>query len=63
MKDIETLHSMRALAMSWWLLALCGVLDAMHSAMNLFLRNPNGSLALRRLAPPNTVLIGPTHKS
>jgi hypothetical protein len=40
----------RALAKTWWLLALCGVLDAMHAAMNLLMLNPDGSLSLRRFA-------------
>ena len=32
---------------SWWLLALCGVLGAIYSAMNFFMQAPDGSLALR----------------
>lgn len=38
----------RALSGTWWLLALCGVFDAMHAAMNLLMMNP--SLALRGFA-------------
>jgi uncharacterized membrane protein HdeD (DUF308 family) len=38
----------RALSKTWWLLALCGVLDAAHAAMNLLMVNP--SLILRRFA-------------
>jgi len=40
----------RALAKTWWLLALCGVLDAMHAAMNLLMLNPDASLSLRKFA-------------
>ena len=45
----------RALTKIWWLLALCGVLDAMHAAMNLLMLSPNLSLSLRRFALPNAV--------
>ena len=38
----------RALHNAWWLLALCGVLDAMHATINLLMMNP--SLILRRFA-------------
>jgi hypothetical protein len=45
----------RALSKTWWLLALCGVLDAMQAAMNLLMLNPDGSLSLRRFGLPNAV--------
>ena len=45
----------RALNKTWWLLALCGIVDAMCAAMNLLMLNPDGSLTLRRLAVPNAV--------
>ncbi len=45
----------RALSKIWWLLALCGIVDAMCAAMNLLMLNPEGSLGLRRFALPNTV--------
>jgi hypothetical protein len=45
----------RELAKTWWLLALCGVLDAMQAAMNLLMLNPDGSLSLRRFGLPNAV--------
>jgi hypothetical protein len=45
----------RTLNKTWWLLALCGIIDAMHAVINLLVLNPNGSLNLRRLAPPNEV--------
>jgi uncharacterized membrane protein HdeD (DUF308 family) len=32
---------------NWWLLALCGVLDAIYSFMNFFIQRADGSLALR----------------
>jgi uncharacterized membrane protein HdeD (DUF308 family) len=45
-----------ALTKTWWLLALCGVLDLMHAAMNLvLLALENGSLSLGRFAPPDAV--------
>ena len=46
---------MRALTKTWWLLALCGILDAMQAAMNLLMLSPNGSLSLRRFGLPNSV--------
>jgi hypothetical protein len=45
----------RALSKFWWLLALCGVADAMCAALNFLMRNPDGSLSLRRFALPNAV--------
>lgn len=44
-----------ALSKIWWLLALCGIVDAMCAAMNFLMRNPDGSLSLRRFALPNAV--------
>jgi len=41
----------RALTGTWWLLTLCGVLDAMNAAMNLLMTDRDGSLALRGIAP------------
>lgn len=40
---------------TWWLLALCGILDAMQAAVNLLMVNPDGAVALRRLALPGAV--------
>ena len=45
----------RELTKTWWLLALCGVLDAMQAAMNLLMLNPDGSFSLRRFGLPNAV--------
>jgi len=45
----------RALSKIWWLLALCGIADAMCAAMNLLMLNPDGSLTFRGLALPNAV--------
>lgn len=45
----------RALSNIWWLLALCGIADAMCAAANLLMLDPDGSPALRRFALPNTV--------
>jgi uncharacterized membrane protein HdeD (DUF308 family) len=36
------------LSKTWWLLTLCGILDAMHAGMNLLMLNPDASLSLRR---------------
>jgi hypothetical protein len=45
----------RALNKIWWLLALCGIIDAMYAAMNLLMMNPDRSLSLRRFALPDQV--------
>lgn len=45
----------RELSQAWWLLALCGILDAVHAAMNLLMRNPDGSTILREFAGANAV--------
>ena len=37
----------QTLIKNWWLLALCGVFDAILALMNLFMRGPDGTLALR----------------
>lgn len=41
---------------SWRLLALCGVLDALYSALSFFAQNTDGSLVLRTLAHRDTVV-------
>lgn len=47
------------LSKAWWLLAVCGMADAMSAAMNLLMMNPDRSLRLdsflRRFALPNEV--------
>ena len=43
----------RALFNAWWLLALCGMLDAMHATINLLMMNP--SLILPRFEPATAV--------
>lgn len=45
----------QALSKIWWLLALCGIADAMCAGMNLLMRDPNGSLSLRRFAGRDVV--------
>jgi uncharacterized membrane protein HdeD (DUF308 family) len=45
----------RELSNTWWLLALCGVLDAAHAAINFLMLNPDRSLILRRFALPGAV--------
>jgi hypothetical protein len=45
----------RVLGRIWWLLALCGVVDAMCATVNLLMLNPDASLSLRRFALPNAV--------
>jgi uncharacterized membrane protein HdeD (DUF308 family) len=39
------------LAKAWWLLALCGILDAMHASINLLMRNMH--LILRGFGSPS----------
>jgi len=41
----------QTLAKNWWLLALCGLLDAILALMNVSMRDPNGSLTLRIFVP------------
>ncbi len=45
---------MRSFRNCWWLLALCGIVDGMCSALNLLMVNPDASLGLRKFALPNT---------
>jgi len=45
----------QTLLKNWWLLAVCGVLDAAYAAMNLFMFDPEGSLTLRRWMGPGTL--------
>jgi len=37
----------QTLIKNWWLLALCGVLEAIYSLVNLFMPDPDGFLVLR----------------
>jgi hypothetical protein len=39
----------------WWLLALCGIIDATIAGMNFLMLNPDGRFSLRRFALPDTV--------
>jgi uncharacterized membrane protein HdeD (DUF308 family) len=47
-------HAMQPLIAGWWLLALCGIADAMCGAMHLLTRDFEGSLILRTWAPTTT---------
>ena len=47
---------MQTLIQNWWLMALCGVLQAVYSVVILFMQNPDGSLALRQYALQSTVV-------
>ena len=47
---------MQTLIQNWWLMALCGVLQAVYSVVILFMQNPYGSLVLRQYALPSTVV-------
>jgi uncharacterized membrane protein HdeD (DUF308 family) len=53
--DLEV-SLIQTLIKNWWLLALCGVLDAIYSVTNLFMQNPDGSLTLRIYALQSTVV-------
>ncbi|HEX8985018.1 MAG TPA: hypothetical protein VF767_06300 [Bryobacteraceae bacterium] len=46
----------RTLIRNWWLLALCGVFDAIYSAMNFFMQSPDGTLTLRTYVHRSTVV-------
>lgn len=39
----------------WWLLGLCGIVDAMCATTNLLMLNPDASLSLRGSGPPSAV--------
>ena len=47
---------MQTLIQNWWLMALCGVLQAVYSVVILFMQNPDGPLALRQYALQSTVV-------
>ena len=49
-------HVTQTLAKSWWLLALCGVLEAIYSAMNFVMEGRDGSLAMRTVMHRSTGL-------
>lgn len=51
------LPMIQTLIKNWWLLALCAVLDATYSAVNLFMQDPDGSLTLRTHALESTVVL------
>ena len=42
---------------NWWLLVLCGVADAIYSAMDFFTQRPDGSLALRTYVNNRSTLV------
>ncbi|MGA3044056.1 MAG: DUF308 domain-containing protein [Bryobacteraceae bacterium] len=42
---------------NWWLLALCGILDAIYSVMNFFMQRPDGSLTLRTFVNHRSTLV------
>lgn len=42
---------------TWWLLAVCGVFDALYSAMNFFVQRPDGSLTLRTFVDNRGTLV------
>ncbi len=46
----------QTLIKNWWLLALCGVLEAIYSLANLFMQDPDGFLVLRTHVLKSTVL-------
>ena len=50
-------HVIRTLIKNWWLLALCGVLDAMYAFMNFFMRRADGSLGLRIFGVNRSTLV------
>ena len=54
-RDLEV-RLIQTLIKNWWLLALCGVLDAMYSVTNLLMQGPDGSLTLRTFVLKATVV-------
>lgn len=53
---IREVRMIQTLTKNWWLLALCGVLEAIYSFANLFMQDPDGSLTLRKYALKSTVV-------
>jgi uncharacterized membrane protein HdeD (DUF308 family) len=47
----------RTMIRTWWLLVLCGALEAVISLLNFLMRDPNGSFILRRFAVESTVVL------
>jgi uncharacterized membrane protein HdeD (DUF308 family) len=47
----------QTLIKNWWLLALCGVLDAILALMNLSMQDPDASLTLRIFGPMSTGML------
>jgi len=47
----------QTLIRNWWLLALCGVLEAIYAVMNLVGRDADGSLIVPGLASPSTMAL------
>ncbi len=52
----QEVHLIQTLIKNWWLLAVCGLLDAIFSVMYLFMQDANGSLTLRKYALKGTVV-------
>jgi hypothetical protein len=50
------IHVAQTLAKNGWLLALCGLLDAIYAAMNFFMQGPDGSVMLRTSVNSNGTL-------
>jgi uncharacterized membrane protein HdeD (DUF308 family) len=49
-------HLIQTLIKNWWLLALCGVLDAIFSVVYLVTQAPDGSLTVRKYAVHGTIV-------
>ncbi|MGO9269693.1 MAG: hypothetical protein ACLQOO_05465 [Terriglobia bacterium] len=47
----------QTLIKNWWLLALCGLLDAILALMNVTMQDPDGSLTLRIFVPMSTGML------
>lgn len=47
----------QTLIRNWWLLALCGVLDAIYAVMNLVGRDADGSLVVPGFAAQSTIVL------
>jgi uncharacterized membrane protein HdeD (DUF308 family) len=47
----------QTLIKNWWLLALCGAVDAIYAAVNLLMQDQDGSLAWRKYAVKGTVVL------
>lgn len=52
----QEINVKQPLSRSWWLLVLCGLLEGVVGLVNLIMRDPSGSVLLRKFAVESTVV-------